>query len=67
LLKNTAKSLDSFKPEFVLYNAGTDCLAGDPLGNMSLSEEAVIQRDEIVFKECLKRGIPVMMVLSGGY
>jgi len=62
-----AKSLESFKPEFVCYNAGTDCLEGDPLGNMNLSAETVIKRDEIVFRECLRRGVPVMMVLSGGY
>ena len=23
---------DNFKPELVIYNAGTDCMVGDPLG-----------------------------------
>ena len=26
-----------FKPEFVVYNAGTDCMAGDPLGDLDIS------------------------------
>ncbi len=28
------KVVSSFQPDFILYNAGTDCLAGDPLGRM---------------------------------
>ena len=27
-------AIDSFKPDFILYNAGTDCMEGDPLGNL---------------------------------
>ncbi len=26
-------SLDDFVPEFIIYNAGTDCIQGDPLGS----------------------------------
>ena len=26
------KAFNEFKPEFVIYNAGTDCMVGDPLG-----------------------------------
>ena len=29
--------IDSFKPDFVLYNAGTDILEGDPLGGLSIT------------------------------
>ncbi|KAL4484304.1 hypothetical protein ABPG72_006415 [Tetrahymena utriculariae] len=61
------RSLDEFKPEFLLYNAGTDCLAGDRLGQMNLSRNCIIERDQVVFEECLKRDIPLTMVLSGGY
>jgi acetoin utilization deacetylase AcuC-like enzyme len=30
-------SIKSFKPEFVIYNAGTDILVGDPLGDLSIT------------------------------
>ena len=29
---------ESFKPEFVIYNAGTDCMENDPLGRLNISE-----------------------------
>jgi histone deacetylase 11 len=53
--------------QFVLYNAGTDILDGDPLGRMCVSGEGIRQRDQLVFEFCLSRKIPVCMVLSGGY
>ena len=33
------KAMDSFKPEFVVYNAGTDILKGDALGGLTVSRE----------------------------
>jgi histone deacetylase 11 len=56
------------EPHLLIYNAGTDILAGDPLGRFSISPAAVIQRDAAVFAlaaEQLK--CPVVMLLSGGY
>ena len=41
------------QPDFVLYNAGTDCLEGDPLGDLNLSADSIVQRDELVFRHCL--------------
>lgn len=55
------------KPDIIIYNAGTDILEGDPLGCMSISEDGIIKRDEIVFKSALKNNVPILMVLSGGY
>lgn len=45
-----AAELDSFKPDLIIYNAGTDILDGDPLSGLSISRECVIARDEIVFE-----------------
>ena len=42
-------------------------LAGDPLGLWAVSAEAVRQRDELVFRAALEHGVPVVMLLSGGY
>lgn len=50
-----------------IYNAGTDVLAGDPLGNLSISADAIFQRDLFVVKELRDRSIPTVMLLSGGY
>lgn len=61
------KSFSEFKPQFVLYNAGTDILKGDPLGGMAVSKEAVVRRDEMVFERAQQVSAPICMVLSGGY
>ncbi|GFO45055.1 5-hydroxytryptamine receptor 1b, partial [Plakobranchus ocellatus] len=60
-------ALNQFEPHLVVYNAGTDILDGDPLGCLSVSAQGIIERDQIVFQKCRTRGIPVVMVTSGGY
>ena len=47
------KCFDTFKPDFVIYNAGTDCMCGDPLGRLNISEQGIVNRDEVVFEQCL--------------
>uniref|UniRef100_A0A1I7U751 Hist_deacetyl domain-containing protein n=1 Tax=Caenorhabditis tropicalis TaxID=1561998 RepID=A0A1I7U751_9PELO len=53
--------------DFIMYNAGTDSLQGDPLGAMNLSPQCIIARDEIVFQMAKSKGIPICMLTSGGY
>lgn len=53
--------------QLAIYNAGTDVLAGDPLGGLSLTAEDVLTRDLFTIDELRKRGIPVAMLTSGGY
>lgn len=50
-----------------VYNAGTDVVAGDPLGKLNISATTIRERDLFVVGELRKRGIPTVMVLSGGY
>ena len=61
------RALAAFKPDMVLYNAGTDILINDRLGALNITREGVITRDEIVWEECRDKGIPILMVTSGGY
>lgn len=60
-------SLTNFQPQMVIYNAGTDIMDGDQLGDMHISPEGIIKRDEIVFELCFEHKVPVVMILSGGY
>ncbi len=60
-------AINGCRPDIVFYNAGTDIYEDDPLGQLYISREAIIARDEIVFRLCRKRNIPIVMVLSGGY
>lgn len=67
-LENALDScITSFRPSFIVYNAGTDCMIGDPLGGLQITAKGIIDRDEIVFKHALKNQIPIVMLLSGGY
>ncbi|NWU18477.1 HDA11 deacetylase, partial [Cephalopterus ornatus] len=60
-------ALNEFKPDILVYNAGTDVLDGDPLGGLAISPQGIVKRDEVVFKAARRRRIPVLMVTSGGY
>ncbi|XP_072239040.1 histone deacetylase 11 isoform X3 [Leuresthes tenuis] len=60
-------ALNEVRPDIIVYNAGTDILDGDPLGGLSISPQGIVKRDEIVFKAAKRRGIPLLMVTSGGY
>jgi histone deacetylase 11 len=50
-----------------VYNAGTDVFEGDALGFLSLTAADVLARDLYVIEQLRARGIPVVMLLSGGY
>ena len=51
-----------------MYNAGTDCLIGDPLGDLNISKQGIIDRDDLVFEYALtKMKVPIVMLMSGGY
>lgn len=54
-------------PCLAVYNAGTDIVAGDPLGGLAVSPEGVTLRDRLVVRALAERGIPTLVVTSGGY
>jgi histone deacetylase 11 len=56
-----------FKPDLIVYNAGSDVLASDPLSSLILSVEEMCQRDLFVVSQARELGIPLAMVLAGGY
>lgn len=61
------ESIAEFLPEFVIYNAGSDIIEGDPLGRLKMTPQCVLDRDEMVFDYCVnKHRIPIVMILSGG-
>lgn len=46
---------------------GCDPLAGDPLASLEMTHEGIKNRDAIIVENCVKRKIPVVLTLSGGY
>jgi len=60
-------ALAMFKPELVLFVAGADPYCEDQLGGLSLTLDGLRERDRMVIWEARHRGIPVAIVLAGGY
>jgi hypothetical protein len=59
----------SVRPGLVVYLAGTDGAADDPLGNWKLTADALIERDRFVTQLVRQggRGCPMVVLLAGGY
>lgn len=59
--------LSRARPELVLYLAGADPHEGDRLGRLALSYDGLARRDAMVLEACRDVGIPVAIVIAGGY
>lgn len=60
-------ALAAHAPDFVLYQAGVDPLAGDRFGRLALSPAGLARRDAFVFDRLRPLGVPVVVTLGGGY
>lgn len=60
-------ALDRFRPDLVLYNAGSDPYEGDPLARFRLTSNDLAERDLVVARIVRERQVPLAMMLSGGY
>jgi acetoin utilization deacetylase AcuC-like enzyme len=60
-------ALTMFTPDLMFYVAGADPYYGDQLGGLSLTFEGLMERDRLVIGTARARGIPVAIVLAGGY
>ncbi len=67
LKKAVPAIMEKFEPDFVLYQAGADPYEGDQLGDLKLTMDGLKTRDDLVFTECRRYGVPVAALLGGGY
>jgi acetoin utilization deacetylase AcuC-like enzyme len=65
--RHLAPVFDAARPSLVVYIAGADPFQGDRLGRLGLTIEGLRARDARVFDACRAAGVPVAMVLGGGY
>jgi len=59
--------LDTAHADMVFYLAGVDVAAGDRYGKLALTEEGIKRRDRCVIEAVRGRGLPLTIVLAGGY
>lgn len=53
--------------DVVFYLAGADAYEGDRLGRLKLTKAGLGRRDRLVFSRCWSLGLPVIVVMAGGY
>ncbi len=58
---------DEARPDLVFYLAGVDPLAGDRFGRLALTRDGLGRRDAAVLEAAYRRGVPIVLTLSGGY
>lgn len=56
-----------FRPDIVFYLAGADPYEKDQLGRLDITQNGLKERDGIIIEEARRLGIPVAVVLAGGY
>ena len=57
----------AFAPDLVFYLAGADAYVGDRLGRLAVTPEGLNQRDALVVDRCRHAGLPLVVVMAGGY
>lgn len=62
-----ARAVEEFQPDLVVYLAGADAWSGDRLGRLDVSRTALARRDRRVVEATIKRGIPLVLAMAGGY
>ncbi len=65
--RGLAAAVEVGKPDLVIYVSGADPLAGDKFGRLSVSKGGLAARDRMVFETLAGAGIPVAVVMAGGY
>jgi acetoin utilization deacetylase AcuC-like enzyme len=67
LLEHLPQVLDEAAADIVFYLAGVDVVAGDRYGRLALSRGGLRARDTAVLEQVKARGIPLVLLMSGGY
>lgn len=61
------KIYTEFTPDLVFFLAGIDPLKTDHFGRLSLTKNGLRERENLVIESTVKKNIPIVLLLSGGY
>jgi acetoin utilization deacetylase AcuC-like enzyme len=67
LQRNLPSVLERSEPDLAFFLAGVDVAAGDRYGKLALTEEGIRCRERMVIDAVRTRGVPLVIVLAGGY
>ena len=66
-LEGALPAVMAHQPECVFYLAGADPYEDDQLGGLRLTKHGLRQRDRMVIESVRAAGVPLVIVLAGGY
>jgi len=66
-LESALPTVMASRPEVVFYLAGADPYQDDQLGGLKLTKNGLRHRDRIVIGTAARAGVPLVVVLAGGY
>ena len=61
------RALAAARADFAIYVSGADPHERDKLGRLKVSRAGLLARDRMVFDRCGRLGLPVAVVMAGGY
>jgi acetoin utilization deacetylase AcuC-like enzyme len=61
------QALARSEPQLAIYVSGADPHENDRLGRLALTSAGLEQRDRLVFESCRRAGVPIAVVMAGGY
>ena len=67
LMETLPALITKVKPDMLFYQSAVDVLATDKLGKLALTRDGCAKRDAFVFSQAKAHGIPVAVVMGGGY
>ena len=67
LAEGVRQALTPAGADLAIYLAGADPFVGDTLGRLALSKAGLAARDRLVIGACRAAGLPVVVVMAGGY
>ncbi|MEG3122658.1 histone deacetylase family protein [Sphingomonas sp. GB1N7] len=59
--------IDQVAPDLILYQAGVDPFLADRLGRLALTQQGLDQREALIARLAIARGLPLASTVGGGY
>lgn len=67
LAHHLPEALERGRPDLVVYLGGVDVVTGDRFGRLALTRDGLAARDRYVCETVRASGVPLCLLLSGGY
>ena len=67
LARHLPETLEASEPDVVVYLGGVDVVEADRYGRLALSRDGLAARDRFVCETVRAAGVPLCLLLSGGY